>query len=73
VVARRAIEKVGMAPKVRLITGGTDASVYNAKGIQCVVLGVGAKGEHSNDEHIAVADMETAVRMLHHLFDELCA
>ncbi len=71
-VARQAIGKLGLTPEAVIITGGTDASVFNSKGIQTVVLGIGAAGEHTNDEHIAVADLETGVRMVHHVFDLLC-
>ena len=70
--ARQAIEKMGLTPDVRVICGGTDAAVLNEKGIQSVVLGIGGQAEHSNDEHIAVADMETVVGILRHLFDEWC-
>jgi tripeptide aminopeptidase len=71
--ARKAIEKIGLKPETRVICGGTDASILNEKGIQTVVLGIGVRAEHSNDEHVLVADMESAVTLLHHLFDELCA
>jgi tripeptide aminopeptidase len=71
-VARQAIRKLGLTPRAVTITGGTDASVFNAKGIQTVVLGIGAAGEHTNDEHIAVADLETGVCMVHNVFDLLC-
>ena len=71
-VACRALELAGLTPDIRLICGGTDASVYNEKGIQSVILGIGCRAEHSADEHIVIADMETTVRVLHHLFDVLC-
>lgn len=70
-IAKRAVESVGLQPQVRVICGGTDASIYNNKGIQTVVLGMGVKSEHSKDENIAVADMEKAVRMIRHIFEEL--
>lgn len=71
-MASKAIRKLGLTPKAVMITGGTDASVFNAKGIQTVVLGIGAAGEHTNDERISVADLETGVRMVHYIFDLLC-
>jgi len=63
-VAKQAMERVGITPQVRVIGGGTDASFYNANGIQTVVIGAGMRNEHSKDEHIAVKDMETAVRTI---------
>jgi len=70
-IAKRAVESVGLEPRVRIICGGTDASIYNEKGIQTVVLGMGVKSEHSKDENIAVGDMEKAVSMIQHIFVEL--
>jgi acetylornithine deacetylase/succinyl-diaminopimelate desuccinylase-like protein len=46
------------------ITGFTDASIYNNRGIEMAVVGIGAQNEHSTDERIAVADMEKAVAVL---------
>ncbi len=70
--ARQAIERAGLTPDLRVICGGTDASILNAKGIQSVILGVGGRAEHSSDEHIYISDMEAAVKLLHHLFAVLC-
>ena len=39
-VAKRAIKSVGLEPRIRIITGGTDASIYNKKGMQIVVMGM---------------------------------
>lgn len=70
-VAKRAVESVGLKPQVKVICGGTDASIYNKKGIQTVVIGFGGKAEHTKDENIAVADMEKAVSIIRHIFEEL--
>jgi len=51
--------------------GGTDASIYNKKGIQTVIIGTGVKAEHTVEENIAVADMEKAVGVIQHVFKEL--
>ncbi|MFZ5516390.1 MAG: M20/M25/M40 family metallo-hydrolase [Candidatus Zhuqueibacterota bacterium] len=70
-IASRAIQSVGLEPKAVFITGFTDASIYNNKGIQTAVLGIGAQNEHSTNEKIAVADMEKAVRMLLYILKDL--
>lgn len=70
--ARKALERTGLTPDLRVICGGTDASILNAKGIQSVILGIGCRTEHSSDEHVHVSDMETVVQVLHHLFAVLC-
>ena len=70
-VAKRAASGVGLKPNVRVICGATDASSYNEKGIETVVIGTGGRAEHTKEENIAVADMEKAVRIIQHIFKEL--
>jgi len=70
-VAKRAVSSVGLKPKVEVICGGTDASNYNEKGIETVVIGMGAKGEHTKEENIAVKDMVKGRDIIHHIFKEL--
>jgi tripeptide aminopeptidase len=64
VTAQKALAAVGVRARTTFITGFTDASIYNNKGIEMAVVGIGARNEHSTEEHIRVADMEKAVRML---------
>ncbi len=66
-LAKEAIASVGLAPKAKVITGGTDASVLNSQGIETAVLGVGVEAEHSKEEQIAISDMETAVEIIRYL------
>lgn len=70
-LAIRALKAVGLQPEAKVITGGTDASIFNAQGIESVVLGVGVQREHSKEEQIAVADMEKAVQIIQHLLAAL--
>ncbi len=63
-IAKRALATVGIDAKAVFITGFTDASIYNNHGIEMAVVGIGARDEHATTEHIAVADMEKAVRAL---------
>ncbi len=64
VTAQKALKTVGIKARTTFITGFTDASIYNNHGIEMAVVGIGARGEHSTEEHIRVADMEKAVAML---------
>ncbi len=66
--ATTALAAVGIDAKPVFMTGFTDASIYNNRGIEMAVIGIGAQNEHSVDECIAVADMEKAVRVLHEIF-----
>ena len=63
-IARQALATVGIDARCVLITGFTDASIYNNRGIEMAVVGTGGRDEHSTDESVAVADMEKAVAML---------
>jgi len=63
-VAKRGLKTVGVDAKCVFITGFTDASIYNNKGIEMAVIGIGAQHEHSTEECVAIADMEKAVKAL---------
>ncbi|MBE0665578.1 MAG: M20/M25/M40 family metallo-hydrolase [Candidatus Aminicenantes bacterium] len=64
IMAQKALETVGIQAKTTFITGFTDASIYNNQGIEMAVVGIGARDEHSTEEHIHIADMEKALAML---------
>jgi len=63
-LSKKALKKVGIDAKTTFITGFTDASIYNNSGIEMAVVGIGARLEHSCDEHIYTADMEKALAMI---------
>ena len=63
-VSQRALREAGIEATTTFITGFTDASVYNNRGIEVAVVGIGAKLEHSPEEHIYVSDMEKALKMI---------
>ena len=64
VVAQQALAGIGIDARPAVMTGFTDASIYNNMGIEMAVVGIGARQEHSLEEHIHVADMERAVAMM---------
>ncbi len=59
-----ALKTAGIEASTTFITGFTDASIYNNMGIEMAVVGIGARLEHSTDEHIYVEDMEKALVMV---------
>lgn len=63
-VSKKALKTVGIDAKTTFITGFTDASIYNNQGIEMAVVGIGARLEHSCDEHIYTEDMEKALKMI---------
>jgi len=67
-VAKQALASVGIEAEAVFMTGFTDASIYNNRGIEMAVIGIGAQNEHSTDECIALADMEKAVEVLAEIF-----
>jgi len=68
-VAKQALATFGIDADAVFMTGFTDASIYNNRGIEMAVIGIGAQNEHSTDECIEVADMEKAVEVLVEIFN----
>ncbi len=62
-LAAEAGKTLGIEMKPLAIGGGTNANVYNEKGLPAVVIGCGMKDEHTTSEHIYVRDMETSARL----------
>jgi tripeptide aminopeptidase len=63
-VAKKALKTIGIDAKTTFMTGFTDASIYNNKGIEMAVVGIGAQQEHSTEEFIKIEDMEKALKMI---------
>lgn len=71
-IALKALSMAGIQARTTFITGFTDASIYNNRGIEMAVVGIGARLEHSTQEHIHVRDMERAVLALTHMLTLCC-
>jgi len=69
-VAKKALQSVGIKPKVIAITGGLESAIYNEKGIETIPIGNGVKNEHSNSENVSVEDMKKVVQVLQHIFEQ---
>lgn len=67
-VSQKALKTVGVDAKPAFMTGFTDASIYNNKGIEMAGVGIGARLEHAIEEHIYVDDMEKAKNMVVEIF-----
>jgi len=63
-ISKKALKTIGIEAKTTFMTGFTDASIYNNKGIEVAVIGIGAQLEHSTDEFIKIADMNKALKMI---------
>jgi len=69
-VAKKALKNVGVEPRVIVITGGLESTIYNEKGIETIPIGNGVKSEHTTSENVSVEDMKKVVQVLQHILDQ---
>lgn len=62
--AVNAARRLGYEPIIKSTGGGSDANIYAEHGIACAVLSTGMADVHTPQEHIAIADMVGAARLL---------
>ena len=55
--ALSAARQVGLPPTTKVVGGGSDANVFNAKGLPTCVLGTAMSGVHTHEERVAVSDL----------------
>ena len=60
---RKAIESIGCTPLVTAGGGGSDANIWNQKGIPSVVLGTGMTKVHTAEESLKIKDLEDTARL----------
>ncbi|MCG9968808.1 M20/M25/M40 family metallo-hydrolase [Pelotomaculum terephthalicicum JT] len=63
-IAVEAARNLGLEPILAKTGGGSDANIFNSKGIATAVLGIGMKKVHTTEEYITVADLLENVRYL---------
>jgi tripeptide aminopeptidase len=59
----KALKKVGRAPIYRATMGGSDANIWNAKGIKTVVVSIGYEQIHTTGEYIPVGELAKAAEL----------
>ena len=62
-LAAEAARRVGIEPSYQEGGGGSDANVFNYKGIPSVVIGVGYENAHSSSEYIRIDDLANAAQV----------
>jgi len=66
-IARKAMAEIGLSPSYTISGGGSDANVFNLKGIRTLTLSMGAQMAHSKEEFVVKEDLaktaELAVKM----------
>ncbi|KXS41948.1 MAG: hypothetical protein AWU54_1481 [Candidatus Frackibacter sp. T328-2] len=63
-MAMQAVKEIGLIPKLRPRGGGSDANIFNDKGIPTVNLGVGVKNDHTTEEKVAIEDLVNCARLV---------
>lgn len=62
-LAQRASRNLGFEPTLRTTLGGSDANVYNAKGVPCIVVATGMDKIHTHEECISRKDLIDTARL----------
>ncbi|NJC87568.1 MAG: M20/M25/M40 family metallo-hydrolase [Desulfuromonas sp.] len=63
-LARAAAQGAGQELGIKLGGGGSDANIFNAHGIETIILATGMRDVHSPKESVAVDDMVTVAKLL---------
>lgn len=63
-IAVAAARNLGLTPILEKTGGGSDANIFNSKGIAAAVLGIGMKQVHTTEEYITVANLLENARYL---------
>jgi tripeptide aminopeptidase len=61
---RGAVEQAGLKPVWNHYRGGSDANVFNRRGVDAVNLSIGAHNPHSRKEYTTMGEMMAAYRIL---------
>ncbi|HEX3015916.1 MAG TPA: M20/M25/M40 family metallo-hydrolase [Desulfobacteria bacterium] len=63
-LAARALGNIGLTPQVRQTGGGSDANVFNGKGLTTVNLASGMEKIHTTQEYIRIKDLVDLTRLI---------
>lgn len=69
-VAKAASRKLGFDPELRTTLGGSDANVYNAKGVPCIVMATGMDKIHTHDEYVSRQSLIDTARLAYEILVE---
>jgi tripeptide aminopeptidase len=56
-LAARAAEDMGVKPRMVKSGGGSDANVFNHRGLPTANLGIAMRGAHTSDESLSIEDL----------------
>ncbi len=63
-IAAGAAARLGFTPSIVKTGGGSDANIFNERGIPSVVLGIGMKKVHTTQEYISLEDLTADARYI---------
>jgi len=66
-VAQAASRQLGFEPTLRTTLGGSDANIYNAKGLPCIVMATGMDKIHTHDECISRESLIDSARLTYQI------
>ena len=64
VLAKAAMEKLNISPKVQKGGGGSDANIFNAGGVPVVIIGTGMNRYHTVEEYISIDDLRSGQALI---------
>jgi tripeptide aminopeptidase len=62
--AEKAAKGLGRKLRLDMTGGGSDANIFNAKGIATVIMGIGMQDVHTTSEHISLDDMTATAELV---------
>ena len=64
-VAQRASRSLGLNPELRTTLGGSDANVYNQKGVPSIVVATGMEKIHTHEERISIDSLVKTAALIY--------
>ncbi len=71
-LASKAAERSGIDAPLRTGGGGSDANIFNSKGLEVAIIGTGMDKVHTVNEQIKIEDMTNTARFLLEIIRENC-
>lgn len=62
-IGQRAARNLGFSGELRTTLGGSDANIYNTKGVPSIVLATGMTEIHTHNEHVSRKDLVDTARL----------
>lgn len=69
-VAQNASRNLGFDPALRTTLGGSDANIYNSKGVPSIVVGTGMEKIHTHEEYVSIEDLVDTAKLAYELILE---